>query len=554
MAPGLLLWGLLLALSSAPRASASLQYGSVIDAGSSGSRIFIFSWDARTFPSLPPPVTTPVEVVFDSQRVVEPGVDTPAGRQALPRLLELGRARLEALGLSSADIGAVPLYLKATAGMRMLTEEARAAAMAEVRTLLAQGPFLFRPQWARTISGEEEGVSGWITANYNAGLLPGQPGQQQQQQQQAPTLGALDLGGASAQITFAPPAGVDILSSSFDVRLTSAASISLYTHSFLYYGQNEAARRVNELVVLASGLGAGATIPHPCFLTGTPAAFLAFNSTTAGGLVTFEGASNWAACKAYVLPLMLRSAQCLTDPRPALAPWAGASLASRALQLQDFPPPPALPPINPSPALNGSTCSVGGQYQAPLVPPPAFAAVAQPVRFIAFSTYSNLYAALALARDAPLQQLRSVTAAYCALDFAGANASFPSARGRFLFNYCFLGVFAETLLREGFGLNDTASGIVTVAAPGSVSWALGAMLYESNGLPFSLAAAAAASQAATVTALAATLGVVLAAGAALGVLAWRRWPASANSAQYSSMTNPVHTAVGSKGGELSPAS
>ena len=112
---------------------------------------------------------------------------------------------------------------------------------------------------------------------------------------------------------------------------------------------------------------------------------------------------------------------------------------------------------------------------------------------------------------------------------------------------CILGVFAETLLVEGYGLNSTAPGIVTVVssrASPAVSWALGSMLYEANGLPFSVAGAAAAAQdtSAAVTALAVTLALVVLGGAAIGVLVWRRWPAKlVPDLAYKTIHNPVNS-------------
>jgi hypothetical protein len=107
-------------------------------------------------------------------------------------------------------------------------------------------------------------------------------------------------------------------------------------------------------------------------------------------------------------------------------------------------------------------------------------------------------------------------------------------------------VFAETLLVEGYGLNSTAPGIVTVVPSRSspaVSWALGSMLYEANGLPFSVAGAAAAAQAqdmsAAVTALAVVLALVVLGGAALGVFIWRRWPTKPVPDAYKVIHNPV---------------
>jgi apyrase len=480
-------------------AGAQSQYGCVIDAGSTGSRILVYRWDRRAFPDAPPPITTPIQIVaYSPARDVQTRVDTAEGRQGLKLLLEYARAQLAGLGLSVDTIAATPLFLKATAGMRVLTEEARGLAMADVRRILSSGPFQFKSEWARTISGEEEGVAGWIAVNYNAGLLPGQSSAT------GTTIGALDLGGASAQITFVPPSGVDILSAQFDLRLTVAARVSLYTHSFLYYGINEAVRRINELVVVSSGLLAGATIPHPCYLAGTPGG-VAFDSLIAGGQVNFSGTSNWTACKEFVAPLMLRAAQCLTDPKPTSWPRNAAAAAL----LQRVAPLPVINPVSP-----GSTCSIGGQYQ----PPPT------PVRFSAFSSFSFLYEALGVAYAAPLSDLRSSSASFCSLGYSAARQAFPTAASFSPFSeLCLRAVYAQTLLVEGYGLDETTAGVVTVvpSQPG-LSFAMGSMIFEANGLPFSVLAAK--DQTTAVIALAVTLGLVLLGCAAAAACVWRRWP------------------------------
>ncbi len=497
-------------------AGAQSQYGLVIDAGSTGSRIIGYSWDARSFPAFPPPVTTPIQFFVYSNRLADTRVATPQGRQGLRQLLEIARTKMVEQGVSSDIIKATPLFLKATAGMRVLTNSDRVSAMSDVRNILAAGPFQFKPNWARTISGEEEGVAGWIAVNYNAGLLPGQS------TATGTTIGALDLGGASTQISFEPPVGVDIMSSQFDVRLTSAAQVSLYTHSFLYYGSDEAIRRINELVVISSTSGAGATIPHPCFLAGSPG--VNFTSLIAGGWVNFTGTSNWTACKEFVTPLMLRDAQCLTDPKPtswpqlrAMAPSGITALDWTSLQEQRLAGALPLPVINPN--IPGSSCSIGGQYQPPLMS--SFADV-RPVRFAAFSAFSRVYDALGLRRDGPLSDLRSSSAVFCNMDFATAYASFPSARGPFFNTYCIQSVYAETLLVEGYGLNTTAPGIVTALPTDSISWTLGSMLYEVNGLPFSFYTR---DQTTAVIALAVSLGVVLLGAFIFAIFMRRRWPA-----------------------------
>ena len=133
--------------------------------------------------------------------------------------------------------------------------------MAEVRSILAASPFLFQSSWARVISGEEEGVFGWISVNYQLGLLSNTSGVANI------TQGALDFGGASTQVTMAPVLGVDLLAGSYQVELSGGVSAQLYTHSYLYYGMVEAQVGVVNLLRTLNGCSRlgfllGATEPH----------------------------------------------------------------------------------------------------------------------------------------------------------------------------------------------------------------------------------------------------------------------------------------------------
>lgn len=90
-------------------------------------------------------------------------------------------------------------------------------------------PFQFRPDWARVISGEEEGVFGWVAVNNMAGTLLSTA---------AGTVGALDLGGASTQITFSPTT-TSVLEDFYELKLGEKL-VRLYSHSFLGYGWGDA--------------------------------------------------------------------------------------------------------------------------------------------------------------------------------------------------------------------------------------------------------------------------------------------------------------------------
>ena len=57
----------------------------------------------------------------------------------------------------------------------------------------------------------------------------------------------MDLGGASTQITFV--ASQDIIADMYSLQISSAVRQNVYTHSFLYYGVNEAQNRYHPCVL-----------------------------------------------------------------------------------------------------------------------------------------------------------------------------------------------------------------------------------------------------------------------------------------------------------------
>ncbi|KAL8431682.1 hypothetical protein ACSSS7_005131 [Eimeria intestinalis] len=224
-----------------PRAGRE-DYGIVIDAGSHGSRVNIFKWAARVYDPHNP-LTGPVSLPRLSDfRVYEPGIesafeDPEEGKAQLQQMIRDASASLATLGVPASRWGEIPIYLKATAGMRTLGQEKRDTIMRHVRDTFHDpkaNPFHFKNDFARVISGEEEGVYGWVAVNSERNLLGAPPEQ---------TLGALDMGGSSSQITFSP-FFTSILEDFNSVHLGNT-SIQLYSHSFLGYGWADALTRIN---------------------------------------------------------------------------------------------------------------------------------------------------------------------------------------------------------------------------------------------------------------------------------------------------------------------
>ena len=175
---------------------------------------------------------------------VGPGLSSfakePAG--AGPALADLiAFARKE---VPEEDWARTPIFLLATAGLRMLRAEDQEAILASCRVFLhSQSPFRFRDEWARVLPGDNEGIYGWVAANYAAGALgPLSRGDASR------LLGVVELGGASAQVTMLvpprkpgvpPPSGGAPAAPIVPLKVGSL-DVDLFTHSWLGFGQEAA--------------------------------------------------------------------------------------------------------------------------------------------------------------------------------------------------------------------------------------------------------------------------------------------------------------------------
>ncbi|XP_032806829.2 ectonucleoside triphosphate diphosphohydrolase 2-like [Petromyzon marinus] len=137
-----------------------------------------------------------------------------------------------------------PLALGATAGMRLLEMSdsvAAKAVLSSVREVLGSYPFSYRE--ARIISGQEEGTYGWITANYFLyNFIQFTWLGKWQWTTSTKPIGALDLGGASTQITFMTEEPLQGSPDSLTIQLYGR-KYHVYSHSYLCYGRDQAIKR-----------------------------------------------------------------------------------------------------------------------------------------------------------------------------------------------------------------------------------------------------------------------------------------------------------------------
>ncbi|XP_055456230.1 ectonucleoside triphosphate diphosphohydrolase 2 isoform X2 [Psammomys obesus] len=223
----------------------ALKYGIVLDAGSSHTSMFVYKWPADKEND------TGIVGQHSSCDVEGGGISSYASDPS-----RAGQSLVECLEQALQDVpkdrhASTPLYLGATAGMRLLnltSPEATARVLEAVTQTLTRYPFDFRG--ARILSGQDEGVFGWVTANYLQENFIKYAWVGRWIRPRKETLGAMDLGGASTQITFETISSSEDPDSEVHLRLYGQ-HYHVYTHSFLCYGRDQVLQRL-----LASALQA----------------------------------------------------------------------------------------------------------------------------------------------------------------------------------------------------------------------------------------------------------------------------------------------------------
>ncbi|XP_053438821.1 ectonucleoside triphosphate diphosphohydrolase 1 isoform X2 [Nycticebus coucang] len=240
----------------------NVKYGIVLDAGSSHTSLYIYKWPAEKEND------TGVVQQIEECKVKGPGISKYVQKindlniylsECMERALEM---------VPRSQHQETPVYLGATAGMRLLRMESEQSAdrvLDVVTRSLSSYPFDF--QGARIITGQEEGAYGWITINYLLGkFIKAQNwfNLAYYESHHEKTFGALDLGGASTQITFVPTQHSESEEGSLYFRLYGK-NYQVYTHSFLCYGKDQALwqKLAKDIQIANNGI-----LRDPCFHPG----------------------------------------------------------------------------------------------------------------------------------------------------------------------------------------------------------------------------------------------------------------------------------------------
>ena len=176
-----------------------------------------------------------------------------------------------------------PLYILATAGMRLLEKEQQEAVLANLRRGIAENfDFYFPDGHLEIISGKQEGIYQWLAINYvlgkfehadhasaNEELVAVEPGRVTGDSSlvfRPRTVGALDMGGASMQLAMEITTNLQLEGMS-EKDKSQVAEINLgcqehdtehtyrvFVTTFLGFGANEAMRRHERTLLLETSL------------------------------------------------------------------------------------------------------------------------------------------------------------------------------------------------------------------------------------------------------------------------------------------------------------
>uniref|UniRef100_A0A8C8VDJ4 nucleoside-triphosphate phosphatase n=1 Tax=Pelusios castaneus TaxID=367368 RepID=A0A8C8VDJ4_9SAUR len=315
----------------------TLNYGIVVDCGSSGSRVFVYFW--------PPHNGNPHDLLDIKQmrdqssqpvvKKIKPGISVVA---AMPD--QASHYMRPLLSFAAAHVPVTkhketPLYILCTAGMRLLPERQQAAILEDlVKNVPLEFDFLFSESHTEVISGKQEGVYAWIGINFVLGRFDHEEeedamvtvslGGQAESLVRKRTVGILDMGGASLQIAYEVPSSVTFSSPQQEEAAKSLLAefnlgcdmqhtehvYRVYVSTFLGFGGNFARQRYEELVqnqtwahnrLQGQQTGSSPETPFldPCLPMG-----LQDVVERGGQILHVRGRGDWQACAQLLQPLL----------------------------------------------------------------------------------------------------------------------------------------------------------------------------------------------------------------------------------------------------------
>ncbi|KAI5475639.1 guanosine-diphosphatase [Pseudohyphozyma bogoriensis] len=433
-----------------PPGKKARSYALMIDAGSTGSRLHLY-----TFSHCDPSPDALPKLEDEGFFTTKPGLSSYAGKpqEAAESLRGLMQHALD--GVPVSERSCTPVAVKATAGLRLLGEKESTAILNAVENwLVDEFPFSLVEDGVVVMDGKDEGVYAWITINFLLGLIG------PENADPSSSAAIMDLGGASTQIVFEPtfdPSSETQLAKGdhvYDLDFAGSPHV-LYQHSHLGYGLMQARRAVHNLVafsyvwqsapkgksVVWEDLSVKDKIPNPCMFKGETKQVELDPPGRSKVKVTMIGTgAGFEACRRIVDVMIAKDAACEVPP-----------------------------------------CAFAGVYQ------PALGEVFSAGKVWALSYFYDRIAPLGLASPFSISALRKLTQDVCAgrnsptwSRFKGSKEAMEELSDRP--EYCLDLTFMYSLLSLGYELEDERE-VWMGKKVGDVElgWALGAAIAMIDG-------------------------------------------------------------------------
>lgn len=298
----------------------SFQYGIVIDLGSSGSRLVVYQWpkdspaaDDHHALKSPPSITTKKEWT----------------RKTLPGILSFSKSGVRNLWTNhfsnliefaenivpQDQHSQTPVFVLATAGMRLLPEDEQKHILREICRVIRQNSQFHLPdckECVQVIDGATEGLYGWLSANYLLGKFDNYDSSSSDHE----SIGFMDMGGALTQIAFVPSLAEDREAHHDDLsriilrnRNGDTQDWRVFVETWLGFGANEARRRFLNSLVDVMTVGSPKVVSDPCMPHGAT-----MTHQYRGTTFEVRGTGKYETCLKSIYPLLLKNLPCDSYP------------------------------------------------------------------------------------------------------------------------------------------------------------------------------------------------------------------------------------------------
>nr|BAK78980.1 apyrase [Mimosa pudica] len=299
--------------SSNSSSSSNSTYAVILDSGSTGTRLHVFSFNQSTQIQY-------IDDDFEYLYKVTPGLSSYASNpegaaESVMALLEKAEAVVPEEYQAST-----PVRLGATAGLRALSSNTSELILEAIREVVKSNTsFALESDDAIAIlSGNQEGYYLWVTVNYLLNNLG---------EEYPKTIGVADLGGGSVRMAYA--ISDDVASNAPDYAPNGDAYVTkvslsnstyhIYVHSYLNFGKESSRAAILNLT---------GDSDNPCVLTG-------FNGTYNYSDVEYKASSpangsSYDECRSTILKLFDFNATCTHDNCTFAGIWNGGGGAGQS--------------------------------------------------------------------------------------------------------------------------------------------------------------------------------------------------------------------------------